>query len=374
MYIILAAYGITLIISFDKKDSYYNAILITLFFSLLITIFISFPKVNKKDYFLPREMLMPDFVNFNKDAVILSDYSYFPYRAIQDLERTRDDLKILTYLYITQPEASSPIDSQRFPGIIINNKFDDSYEEIRDFIRKNIKINDIYVEASPSMDFYNSIFKDFYPQPFEKFYLKLNTKNYPFTQTETNKYFKRFTNYIERDIDVKMFTDREETIYIIKLFQGIGTYFQINHKPFITIIILKIIKKWFGDKLDLTSYYNDLASAYIDSGRYKEAKKILYLAIKKVPSAYYNLAVIAYREHKFKEAISFLDKIKKPEDCCLGSFFFVRGKSLYMLKDFKRAEHNLMYVLKFSKDKTLQDETNNFIYCIKREIYPCSVK
>ena len=99
---------------------------------------------------------------------------------------------------------------------------------------------------------------------------------------------------------------------------------------------------------------NNLASIYVDSNMLQEAKD-LYKQVQKdliyshQYRTFYNLAVIAEKENRLNQMISYLEKsIKEREDYCpshlkLGKFYLSQRKYSKAIKNFREGSNGLCY-------------------------------
>ena len=364
--LLFAVEGFILILSFCKRE---RCLQISLLF-LIIEIIISFPRANKLSYFTTRTFTIPDYLFSQKDGVMISSTSWFNLRAIQDLERTRDDLKILTAGNIFDPDFFSPIDPHRFPNLKHYSTIDKNYNYIN-FIKKNIPLQPVYVESSISIN--PELYFCCPLHPGEKNFFRYDLLH-PLNKLEFTNYLKRLTNYLSIDLDNGLTKDNNEFTFVGSNIQGWAFYARYLGQWAVAIKFYKLLQKWYYR--DMPAYKKEIniniGTTYLESGSFDKAE---YYYKKAMPEAkaYFNLAVLYYNEGNFRTAVSYINQYvehlkKEPQ---FDFYYLLKAKILFKLGNLKKAKKYFIKAIDKATHFLTIRESRKFLKCIKENNRKC---
>ncbi len=92
---------------------------IGLFGLIFVQVFFTYPKVNKRDYYLPSDFFRTAFRSLDPGSVFMTEIQWFHIKYLQDVERLREDVSLLSLNEINKPWAFHYITSERHPNLVI---------------------------------------------------------------------------------------------------------------------------------------------------------------------------------------------------------------------------------------------------------------
>ncbi|MGH7771293.1 MAG: protein O-mannosyl-transferase family [Candidatus Binatia bacterium] len=86
---------------------------------ILVQIFLTYPKMNKRDYYLPSDFFRTAFRSLDPGSVFITEIQWFHIKYLQDIERLRQDISVVSLNEIDEPWAFHYITPERHPKLII---------------------------------------------------------------------------------------------------------------------------------------------------------------------------------------------------------------------------------------------------------------
>jgi len=86
---------------------------------IFLQLFFTYPKVNKRDYYLPADFFRPAFRSLDPGSLFLTDVQWLYVKYFRDIERLREDIFLLSVSELSHPRGFHYISSKRHPGLII---------------------------------------------------------------------------------------------------------------------------------------------------------------------------------------------------------------------------------------------------------------
>ncbi len=331
--------------------------------------FYTFPRVDKHDYWCGRSFFLPDFVFAPANSLMISDSSWFIMRALQDIERSRDDLKIISPGMIFMDDYFSPIDSHRFPGVTDYPNIIDDFVRFKKVILTNLKKMPVLIESDDSIN--PNILFCCAIKPGEKFYQEYKLY-YSLTGTELTEYGRRVLNYLEIDAENGLSRFSDESPFVGSVIDGLGIFFSHFGRTHFMIRALELLGKWYPSQFKKKNFYVNLGIAYFLSNNPDKAVFYLKKALPD-PKAFYNLGVIYYTREKYTQAYRYLSRITilSHPDASNGYLFLYLGKSLYQLGRYKEAKKYLNLAREYYLTEGIPAEATKILTCIKEGKKDC---
>lgn len=265
-------------------------------------ILFTYPKVNKRDYYLPSDFFRPVFRTLDPNSVFLTEIQWSHFKYLQDIGRLREDISLLSLSEITQPSSFHTITSERHPNLVIPQP-DQVTDNSRYFLAGLISENDraghaIFVELTRRLKQY----VDFPILPHQDFIFRVSMDRRGLPADQIALYARQIEEKLSGILAVRQATyDPDIHLYLYHYIDTLAHYLDQRHYYKGAVGLLGLYLRAFGpegtksigDK-KVSIIYNNIAFSELRLGETSNGLRSLELAIRydpKNPHPYLNLAL-----------------------------------------------------------------------------------
>lgn len=209
-------------------------------------------------------------------SVLLTELLWYPFRYLQDVERWRDDVTIITISDILRPEYFNMLTHDRFPHLLLPSLLPEGevwLSYLRQLIALNLRRFPVYVEPDDRFNEY------LYPylEP-EGFLLRATTERQDvLSQQVVDDYQKRLQQVMETEINrLSFFEDPNSPEYYSHFLVSIADYLALKSR---TIEAIQLLNLALTLKPDDQSIFVRLGYYHMVTGHSEKAEELLLKAI-----------------------------------------------------------------------------------------------